>query len=195
MIVRDDMNLDRLSGELGEFGSLRKSLSKIRKKIQKVSPIAKIKKTLKKKDPIRKLIRGRKKSGSAAPEPAEYEEVSEPESALPAYDPGYTELPGADYGAPPYYSPGGGYSDYGPGAPGSDMEVDPYADDGVEEEGDDMDEDEEGLPMAPTVPTVTPPPTIAPATTGTDYTWYYVGGAVLLAGVGVFFYLKKKGKI
>lgn len=206
MIIREDMGLDQVSADLGEFGSLRKSLKKITKTIAKPFKAVKkvhksIKKTLKKVDPVRRLIKGKPKkrsSGAAAPAEEAYEEVSTPEAYEPSYNPGY--VPGsssADYG--PSYDPGPeGEEALGPAAPGSDMEVDPYADDGVEDEGDEDEGGEEQaklpapLPSAPSVP----PPTLAPTAIGEGLpTWvWWTGGAVLVGG-GIFWYLKKSGKI
>lgn len=197
MIIREDMGLDQVSADLGEFGSV---FSKLRKKLKKVSPIQKLKKTIKKIDPIRKLVKGKPKKRSSAPPPEVYEEVSVPEESVPAYDPGYVDVPGGYApGGGSSYDPGPGYQEaLGPAAPGADMEVDPYADDGVEDEGDEDEGGEEQarlpapLPGAPSVP----PPTLAPTAIGGDIpTWaWWAGGAVIVGG-GIFWYLKKSGKI
>ena len=193
MIVRDNMNLESLAASLGEMGemgfSLRKSIKKVGGALKKASPVQKIKSTIKAKDPLYNKVfnRGARKGQAAvAPEP-EYEEVSEPESSVPAYHPPYYPMPGQSQSPPAYYQPA---APYGYEDDGSNMQVDPYADDGVID-SEEL-EKEEALPMAPDVPAVTAPtPTIAP-TTGTDYTWWIVGGVGIVAVGGLAYFLLRK---
>lgn len=203
MIIREEMGLDEFSSELGELGrkgGLRKVLKKAAKPFRAVKKaVQRVHKTLKKKDPIRRLIKGKpKRRGAPAGPPEEvYEEVSVPEEGATAYDPGYVDMPGGS--APGYdagYDPGEyGEEALGPAAPGSDMEVDPYADEGVEEEGEEDEGEEEAVPALPKAPEVPPPTTVAPTAVGEGVpVWVWVAGTLLVGG-GIYWYLKKSGKI
>lgn len=176
-------------GEVNEFGSLRKSLKKITKKIKRVSPLAKLKKATKKLSPVRKLLgRGKKKSSSSAQEVV-YEEAPAQEETF------YAETE-------PVYSEGG----YSSSAPSAD-EYAAYDEGGYPEEEipevnptetaddeDDEDDDEDELPSAARSLTQDPAATspTAPGAQASKIGPLLVVGGIAVVGIAAYFLFFKK---